>query len=158
MIDNLRRTLSAPFVLLSLVAGWTLPPAAAAMWTAFIVATIATAPMLPFVTGIIPRRRDISKRSHILAVGKDLVWGTVAARHDADLAGASGVADDRRNFADALPLVRESSTAARMDDRGAGQAHDASRRSRLLRDDGRRAGARHSRLPDLSHAQAAAAE
>ena len=75
MIDNLRRTLSAPFVLLSLVAGWTLAPAAAAKWTAFIVATIATAPMLPFVTGIIPRRRDISKRSHILAVGKDLVGG-----------------------------------------------------------------------------------
>src|SRR6202030_740819 len=49
MIDNLRRTLSAPFVLLSLVAGWTLAPAAAAMWTAFILTTIATAPMLPFV-------------------------------------------------------------------------------------------------------------
>jgi len=75
MIDNLRRTLSAPFVLLALVAGWTLPLAAAAIWTVFIVATIATAPMLPFVTGIIPRRRDISKRSHILAVGKDLVGG-----------------------------------------------------------------------------------
>ncbi|MGA9724355.1 MAG: glucoamylase family protein [Candidatus Binatus sp.] len=75
MIDNLRRTLSAPFVLLSLVAGWTLPPATAAMWTAFIVATIATAPMLPFVTGVIPRRRDISKRSHIRAVGIDLIVG-----------------------------------------------------------------------------------
>jgi len=75
MIDNLRRSLSAPFILLALVAGWTLPLAAAAIWTAFIVATIATAPMLPFVTGIVPRRRDISKRSHILAVGKDLVAG-----------------------------------------------------------------------------------
>jgi cyclic beta-1,2-glucan synthetase len=75
MIDNLRRTLSAPFVLLSLVAGWTLPPAVAAMWTVFIVATIATAPMLPFVTGIIPRRRDISKRSHIRAVATDFVMG-----------------------------------------------------------------------------------
>jgi cyclic beta-1,2-glucan synthetase len=76
MIDNLRRTLSAPFVLLALVAGWTLPLAAAAMWTAFIVATIATAPMLPFVTGIIPRRRDISKRSHLRAVAIDFVVGT----------------------------------------------------------------------------------
>ncbi|HEY6419092.1 MAG TPA: glucoamylase family protein [Candidatus Binataceae bacterium] len=75
MIDNLRRTLSAPMTLFALVAGWTLPLAAAAMWTAFVVATIATAPMLPFVTGIIPRRRDISKRSHILAVGRDLVVG-----------------------------------------------------------------------------------
>jgi cyclic beta-1,2-glucan synthetase len=75
MIDNLRRTLSAPFVFLALVYGWTLPLAAAAIWTAFIVATIATAPMLPFVTGVVPRRRDISKRSHILAVAKDFVGG-----------------------------------------------------------------------------------
>ena len=45
------------------------------IWTAFIVATIATAPLLPFVTGIIPRRRDISKRSHIRAVGTDLIVG-----------------------------------------------------------------------------------
>ncbi len=75
MIDNLRRTLSAPFLLLALIAGWTLPIAAALVWTAFIVATIATPPMLPFVTGIIPRRRDISKRSHILAVAKDFAAG-----------------------------------------------------------------------------------
>src|SRR5208282_5845266 len=75
MIDNLRRTLSAPTVLLALMAGWTLPEAAAAIWTGFIVATIATAPMLPFLTGIIPRRLDISKRSHIRSVGTDLVIG-----------------------------------------------------------------------------------
>jgi len=75
MIDNLRRTLSAPMTLLALIAGWTLPPAAAAIWTAFIVATIATAPTLPFMIGIIPQRRGISKRSHILAVGTDLAAG-----------------------------------------------------------------------------------
>ena len=45
------------------------------MWTAFIVATVATAPMLPFVTGIIPRRRDISKRSHLRAVATDFAVG-----------------------------------------------------------------------------------
>ena len=45
------------------------------IWTGFIVATIATAPMLPFLTGIIPRRRDISKRSHIRAVATDLAVG-----------------------------------------------------------------------------------
>ena len=75
MIDNLRRTLSAPMTMAALVAGWRLPPAAAAVWTAFIVATIATAPMLPFVTGIIPRRLDISKRSHIRAVATDFAAG-----------------------------------------------------------------------------------
>jgi cyclic beta-1,2-glucan synthetase len=75
MIDNLRRTLSAPMTLFALIAGWRLPLAAAAIWTGLIVAMIAAAPMLPFLTGIIPRRRGISKRSHILAVGKDLVVG-----------------------------------------------------------------------------------
>ncbi|MGB8414327.1 MAG: protein ndvB, partial [Candidatus Binatus sp.] len=75
MIDNLRRTLSAPTLLLALIAGWRLPEPAALIWTGFIVATIATAPMLPFLTGIIPRRRDISKRSHIRAVVTDLAVG-----------------------------------------------------------------------------------
>ena len=75
MIDNLRRTMQAPVTLMALVAGWTLPFTPAAMWTAFIVATIALPPMLPFLTGIVPRRRDISKRSHILAVAKDFVAG-----------------------------------------------------------------------------------
>src|SRR6266478_784745 len=31
--------------------------------------------MLPFITGIIPRRFGISKRSHLLAVGTDLAVG-----------------------------------------------------------------------------------
>ncbi len=75
MIDNLRRTLSAPMTLLALIAGWRLTSPAAAAWTAFIIATIATAPMLPFVTGIIPWRRDISKRSHIRAVAIDFAVG-----------------------------------------------------------------------------------
>jgi cyclic beta-1,2-glucan synthetase len=75
MIDNLRRTLSAPTALLALMAGWRLPGLAAAIWTGFIVATVATAPMLPFLTGIIPRRRGISKRSHIRAVVTDLAIG-----------------------------------------------------------------------------------
>ena len=75
MIDNLRRTLSAPMTFVALVAGWMLPLRAAVIWTAFIVATMATAPLLPFVTGIIPRRRDISKRSHIRAVVTDLIVG-----------------------------------------------------------------------------------
>ena len=68
---------------------------------------------------------------------------TFAARDAADPARASGVADERRDFAHALAFVRESSAAARVDDRGAGEAEYAARRSRVLRDDGRRAGARH---------------
>ena len=72
MIDNLRRTLSAPASLLTLVLGWTIAGASAAVWTAFIVATIAAPALIPVVDQLKPRRRGISKRSHVRAVGRDL--------------------------------------------------------------------------------------
>ena len=75
MIDNLRRTLSAPTALIALIVGWSLPFTAALIWTGFVVASIATAPMLPFITGFVPRRLGISKRSHLRAVGTDLAAG-----------------------------------------------------------------------------------
>jgi len=72
MLDNLRRTLLAPSALLALVASWTLPLAAAAVWSGFVLATIAIPTLLPFLAGIVPRRFGISKRSHLRAVGTDL--------------------------------------------------------------------------------------
>ena len=72
MIDNLRRSLSTPAAFLALLGGWTLPFAFAAVWSGFVLATIALPPLLPFFAGIIPRRRQISKRSHWRAVAKDL--------------------------------------------------------------------------------------
>jgi cyclic beta-1,2-glucan synthetase len=72
MIDNLRRSMSAPAAFLALLGGWTLPFASAAVWSGFVLATIALPPLLPFFSGIIPRRRRISKRSHLRAMGKDL--------------------------------------------------------------------------------------
>ena len=73
MLDNLRRTLSAPAAFLTLVAGWTLPFASPVIWTTFVLACIAVPPLLPVLTGVIPHRRGISKRSHARAVGTDLV-------------------------------------------------------------------------------------
>ncbi|MEO8603574.1 MAG: glucoamylase family protein, partial [bacterium] len=75
MIDNLRRTLTAPAALLALVVGWTLPLACAAIWTAGMVSMIALHALLPFFAGLVPRRRGISKRSHLLGIGGDLVLG-----------------------------------------------------------------------------------
>ncbi|HVO22516.1 MAG TPA: glucoamylase family protein [Candidatus Margulisiibacteriota bacterium] len=72
MMDNLRRTLSAPAAFLALVAGWMLPRAAAAFWTGFVLSIIALPALLPFVAGIVPRRLGISKRSHLRGVGVDL--------------------------------------------------------------------------------------
>src|SRR5712691_3383323 len=78
MLDNLRRTLSAPAAFLTLLAGWALPFASPVIWTAFVLATIALPALLPVLTGLIPHRRGISKRSHVRAVGTDLV---LAASH-----------------------------------------------------------------------------
>jgi cyclic beta-1,2-glucan synthetase len=73
MLDNLRRTLSAPAAFLTLLAGWTLPFASPVVWTMFVLATIALPLLLPVLAELIPRRRGISKRSHLRAVGTDLV-------------------------------------------------------------------------------------
>src|SRR5437762_5882690 len=74
MIDNLRRTLSAPSAILTLLAAWTLAPLAG-MWTAFILAVIALPALVPVLTHLVPRRRGISKRSHVRGVGADLAMG-----------------------------------------------------------------------------------
>ena len=72
MLDNLRRTLSAPACVLALLAGWTLPRHAAALWTGFILATIAVPTLLPVLAAIVPRRAHITARSHLRALGSDL--------------------------------------------------------------------------------------
>jgi cyclic beta-1,2-glucan synthetase len=72
MLDNLRRTLSAPATFLALVAGWTLPVGSPATWTTFIVATIVLVALVPVLYGIVPQRKGISKRSHVRAVASDL--------------------------------------------------------------------------------------
>src|ERR1019366_9521163 len=47
MLDNLRRTLSAPAAVLALLAGWTLSFHAALIWTLFVVLTIALPTLIP---------------------------------------------------------------------------------------------------------------
>jgi cyclic beta-1,2-glucan synthetase len=75
MIDNLRRTLSAPFALATLVAAWTLAPMPAASWTLFVLAILGVPAILPTLLAIVPRRRRISKRSHVQGVASDLALG-----------------------------------------------------------------------------------
>ena len=72
MLDNLRRTLSAPASVVSLLAGWTLSLHGAALWTCFILSTIAVPTLLPVLAAIVPRRAHITARSHLRALGADL--------------------------------------------------------------------------------------
>jgi cyclic beta-1,2-glucan synthetase len=75
MLDNLRRTLSAPAAFLTLIVSWLLPPVSPWVWTRFILATIAIPALLPFLVGLNPRRKGISKRSYLRAVLSDLALG-----------------------------------------------------------------------------------
>ena len=72
MLDNLRRTLSAPAAFLTLIAAWALPFASPAMWARFILAVLALPVLLPLLTELFPRRRGISKRNYLRTVGTDL--------------------------------------------------------------------------------------
>jgi cyclic beta-1,2-glucan synthetase len=72
MLDNLRRSLSAPATFLTLAVGWTLAPASALLWTAFVLATIALPILMPAVAAMLPRRAGITPRSHFRAIGRDL--------------------------------------------------------------------------------------
>ncbi|WP_414451592.1 glucoamylase family protein [Burkholderia sp. 22PA0099] len=57
MLDNLRRTLTAPAVFVALLVGWTAPLPVALAWSAFILATIALPLLLPVLSSLVPRWR-----------------------------------------------------------------------------------------------------
>jgi cyclic beta-1,2-glucan synthetase len=79
MIDNLRRSLSAPASFLLLVAGWLIPPASPWVWTRFLIVALAIPPLLPFLIGLDPRFGGVSKRSHLRSIMNDLVLGLCQA-------------------------------------------------------------------------------
>jgi cyclic beta-1,2-glucan synthetase len=72
MTDNLRRSLAAPSTFLLAVAAWILPGVPPLGWTALFVGSIVLPAVIPVLDGLIPRRRGISKRSHLRAVGNDV--------------------------------------------------------------------------------------
>jgi len=90
MLDNLRRTLSAPAAFLLLVAAWTLPGVSPGLWTGFWLASVAIPDLLHVLYAAVPRRRGISKRSHLRAVaGDSILAGTRVVLRVAFLADAA---------------------------------------------------------------------
>ncbi|WP_310496602.1 GH36-type glycosyl hydrolase domain-containing protein [Sandarakinorhabdus sp.] len=75
LLDNLRRSLSAPAGLLALLIGWLLPRPAADIWTSFIVLTIVLPPLLPAFGSVLSMRSGVSLRSHARSVGSDFALG-----------------------------------------------------------------------------------
>ncbi len=75
MIDNLRRSLSAPSAFAVLVIACVIPSASPSVWARFILATLAIPALLTFLIGINPPRRGISKRSHFQGMLSDFSFG-----------------------------------------------------------------------------------
>ena len=71
MIDNLRRTLSAPACVLALAIGWTLPFELALVWTTFVLATIILPSLIPVISAIPGRRPGAAMSGHLRALGGD---------------------------------------------------------------------------------------
>ena len=75
LLDNLRRSLSAPASLLAFIVGWLLPSHAALAWTGFVLFTVAFPPLLPMIASIVPRRVGVSMRNYLRGLGGDLALG-----------------------------------------------------------------------------------
>jgi cyclic beta-1,2-glucan synthetase len=75
LLDNLRRSLSAPAAILALLVAWLQPITAAEIWTAYIVLTIALPPLLPAIAGVVPRRVGVSLSNHLRTLRGDFALG-----------------------------------------------------------------------------------
>ncbi|MBV6303560.1 phosphorylase [Candidimonas humi] len=75
MLDNLRRSLSAPATVALLLASWLLPHAAPGAWAASVMLVLAAPAILSLCHGLLPTRSGVSMLSHLRAVAYDLLSG-----------------------------------------------------------------------------------
>ncbi len=74
MLDNLRRSLSAPAAFFTLVAAWAIPNAPQAILVGFVLASLAIPAVLAFTGGFVPPRRGVSLRTHLRTAGDNVLW------------------------------------------------------------------------------------
>ncbi|MEP6768927.1 MAG: glucoamylase family protein [Acidobacteriota bacterium] len=76
ILDNLRRSLSAPAAVALLITSWLAAGARPLVWAAFVLGTIALPGVFAFLAELMPRRRGIAKRSFLRGLGADVLqWG-----------------------------------------------------------------------------------
>ncbi len=71
MVDNLRRSLVAPFTLAALFAGWLMPSPVALAWTGAMLGLTALPRLLPLPFAVLPGRAGVTSRSHVAAFASD---------------------------------------------------------------------------------------
>ena len=114
MIDNLRRSLSAPALLLSLLCGWLLPPMAARVWTSFIFAVMAIPPFLPIVTGMLPTAPRVFPPVAFSASLPGCAAGSHAVALHAFISSACRLSFIGRHIANVVPRLFQRAASAAM--------------------------------------------
>ena len=71
MLDNLRRSLTAPLAVAALLAGWLLPFHTALIWTLLMLAAVATPAILPIVCTLAPARPGVPASAHLRTLATD---------------------------------------------------------------------------------------
>jgi cyclic beta-1,2-glucan synthetase len=97
MVDNLRRTLSAPTAVVALALGWTLPIYPALVWTSFVLATIVVPSLIPMISAIPSRHPGAQISAHLRALGGDLGLAAVLTALNVTF-----LADQARLMSDAI--------------------------------------------------------
>lgn len=96
MLDNLRRSLSAPGTFFVLVTIWAIPQAPQGVWMGFVLTALAFPIILSITSGILFPRRGTSLGTHLRLVGENMLWGlgnslvelTLLAQHAWQMADA----------------------------------------------------------------------
>src|SRR6185312_12358253 len=73
LLDNLRRSLGAPALLLAFLLGWILPLAHAGWWALFLLVVVALPPYLPVLTGLFSAHGWRFGRAHLRALVQESV-------------------------------------------------------------------------------------
>jgi len=76
ILDNLRRSLLAPAIILLLIAGWTILPGGALWWTLFALITLAFPVYAHITTGLLIHPRGVPWTSHFWSVWGDMRTNT----------------------------------------------------------------------------------
>ena len=72
MVDNLRRSLTAPSCVMGLLAGWATNWAIALVWSTFLVIALAAPALIPFIDGLLRRQPGSTLHSRLSAFRSDL--------------------------------------------------------------------------------------
>ena len=107
ILDNLRRSLLSPALVVLLAAGWTILPGSPLLWTVLAVLVLAFPAYVQVARSLSSRARGVPLRAARAAERDNLVTSARQSLLSADVPGASELADGRCDRPDALAPARD---------------------------------------------------